>query len=250
VLSNPRCSVSLDLDRECSKVEEALGRIPIRPEVLRQATRSKLLESICDGEHQIFHFMGHGAVDPLIGEGVLVLEDEYGGQDFLQASTLASFFTGKPMPRLVVLASCSSAEPGRDPAFGPFASVAAALVAAGFPTVVAMQSEILDRSAIRFTERLYRRIVQGDPIEAAVSEARIALRAAQAETLDWAVPVLFVRGHTEGMSGREVSALLEPASSAERRDPLVSQVISQRDVDFQQNFGYVHEVHQRVDPKK
>jgi hypothetical protein len=230
VLSNPRYLIHLDLDSECASVEEALARISIRPEILRGATRSRLSESICDGEHQIVHFMGHGMFDPEIGEGVLLLENEKGGPDHLPASTFAGFFAGKPMPSLVVLASCLSAEPGRDPAFGPFASVATALVAAGLPAVVAMQTRVRNRRAIRFTERLYRRLVKGDPIEAAVSQARLALRAGQAETIDWAVPVLFVRGQAGGVPE---TASLEPPKRRESPSPARSTTIYQRDVGIQ-----------------
>lgn len=244
-LSNPRDSEALDLESECAKVTEALERISIRPEILKQTTHSSLLERICDGEHQIVHFMGHGTFNSTIGEGMLLLEDESHGRDPLPASALAGFFAGKPMPRLVVLASCRSADPGSDPAFGPFASVAAALVAAGLPAVVAMQTTVEDRSAIRFTERLYRRIAQGDPIEAAVSQARIALRAGQADTLDWAVPVLFVRGPAGGaLRGEEPLAQAVPQSS-EHRNPSVTMVINNQGiVETQQNFGYVGSVHQ------
>jgi hypothetical protein len=241
-LSNPLGSVRLDLESECAKVEEALARIPIRPTVLRQATRSKLFDSICDTEPQIVHFMGHGTFDPALGEGVLVLEDENAEQDLIRASTFAGFFAGKPMPRLVVLASCRSGESGSDRAFGPFASVAAALIAAGLPAVVAMQTTVRDRSAIRFTECLYRRIARDEPIEAAVCNARIALQMDRTETPDWAVPVLFAQRVTE--------VTLSERPYPDRRDPSISQVISQRDVKFQQNFGYVHEVHMYGEPKK
>jgi hypothetical protein len=248
-LSNPRDSEALDLDSECARVQEALGRIPIRPEILRQTTHSRLLERICDGEHQIIHFMGHGTFNSAIGEGSLLLEDESHGRDPLPASALAGFFAGKPMPRLVVLASCRSADPGSNPAFGPFASVAAALVAAGLPAVVAMQTTVEDRSAIRFTERLYRRIAQGDPIEAAVSQARIALQAGQPDTLDWAVPVLFVRGQAEGALIKEESAAPTPPPSPERRDPSVSVAVTNNEsVNTQQIFGYVGHLHQGGEP--
>jgi len=249
-LSNPRCSIRLDLDSECARVKEALGRIQICPKVLRHVTRSTLLDSICDGEHQIVHFMGHGTFDSAIGEGVLLLEDEHGGQDFLRASTLASFFAGKPMPRLVVLGCCLSAEPGRDPTFGPFSSVAAALVAAGLPAVVAMQTEVLDRSAIRFTERLYRRLAKGDPIEAAVSEARIALRACWVEMLDWAAPVLFVRGQAEKALSIEGSTVPSSPPSPEPRDPSVNMAVLAGQVKVQNNFGYVRNVYQNGESSK
>jgi hypothetical protein len=250
-MSNPHHLIPLDLDSECARVEAALERIPIRPEILRKATRSGLLESIGDGEHQIVHFMGHGAFDPRIGEGVLLLEDENHRQDILRGSTFASFFAGKPMPHLVILASCHSAEPGRDPACGPFASVAAALVAAGLPAVIAMQTAVRDRKAIRFTERLYSRIAEGDPIEAAVSQARIALRAGQPDTLDWAVPVLFVRGQAEKPLSRGDSATPIPPPSPERQDPSIGMIVNNRDVfGIQQNFGSVGSVHQSGEPRK
>jgi hypothetical protein len=236
---NPRNPVCLDLDRECAGVEEALGRIPIRPKILRSTTRSSLLESISDGENQIVHFMGHGVFRPAIGEGELLLENERSGRDFLPASTFASFFAGKPMPRLVVLASCHSAEPGRDPAFGPFASVAASLVASGLPAVIAMQTAVRDRSAIRFTQRLYRRLAKGDPVEAAVAEARIALCSEKPETFDWAVPVLFVRGQIGEIAELTNPELPEPGqrpvakSPEESPLPARSTTIYQRDVGVQ-----------------
>lgn len=210
-LSNPGDLERLDLESECTAVEEALGRLSICPEILRRATRSKLDESLRDGEHQIVHFMGHGSFSRSSREGVLLLEDRYRERDPLPASLFASFFVGKPMPRLVVLASCLSAEPGRDPVVGPFASVAAALVAAGLPAVIAMQAPVRDKSAIRFTERLYRRLAKGDPVEAAVAEARIVLRAEKPKALDWAVPVLFVR--------EQAGRIAEPTCSEEVKPP-------------------------------
>lgn len=238
-LSNPRHLPPLDLESERARVEEALGRIAIRPAILRHATCSRLHDSIRDGEHQVVHFMGHGTFDPEFGEGGLLLEHERRVRDLLPASTLASFFAGKPMPRLVILASCLSAEPGRDPASGPFASVAAALVAAGLPAVVAMQTKVRNRSAIRFTERLYRRLVEGDPIEAAVSDARIALQAGREELLDWAVPVLFVRGQAEGPPIGEESAVSTPPPSSERCDSSVSLVVNNQNVHNQVNSAKV-----------
>jgi hypothetical protein len=237
VLANPRGSVPLDIDRETAAVEQALGSIPIRPAILREATRSRLLESISDGEHQIVHFMGHGTFDRTIGEGVLALEDEHRGLDLVRASTLASFFSGKPMPRLVILESCHSGEPGLDPSFGPFAGVAAALVARGLPAVLAMQTAVRDRSAIRFTTRLYRRLALGDPVEAAVSHARNALWAGQAEALDWAVPVLFVRGQEGSLRGDDstVPTTQQPPGSI-RLD------VKAQNVNTQINIGHAGQV--------
>lgn len=197
-LASPAGEESLDFEGECGAVEEALVRNRVRPQIVKHTTRSALHKAISDSAPQIVHFMGHGELDSKRGEGVLLLEDGEGIRDALDASTFASFFVGRPAPRLVILTSCLTGTVGRERVFSAFSSVAAALVGAGLPAVIAMQSELRDHNAIRFAERLYRRVIAKDPVEAAVSAARVALRGADPYTLDWAVPVLYVcaRGNT------------------------------------------------------
>jgi tetratricopeptide (TPR) repeat protein len=192
-LSNPTDSEWLDVDREAAEVKAALAGVGLSPLVLVKATRSSLFETISDFEPQVVHLMGHGMFDEMAGEGALLLDDEFGLEDCLLASSLAASFVGKPMPRLVILSACLTAHSGRGHDRGPFASMAVALAAAGLPAVIAMQSEVFDRNAIQFTSRLYRRLVRGDPIEAAVAEARSAIGVGRLGALDWAAPVLFVR---------------------------------------------------------
>lgn len=187
----------IDADVECTRVQEVLVRRSIRPEVLSRVMHSDLFDSISDRQPQIVHFMGHGTFDQGTGEGALMIENAENRAEALPASTFAQFFSDKPMPRLVILTACYSAEMGGDPDFGPFAGVAASLIAHGLPAVIAMQAVLQDRSAIRFTERLYECLVDGNPVEAAVANARKALSGQWATTLDWALPVLFVRGATE-----------------------------------------------------
>jgi hypothetical protein len=59
--------------------------------------------------------------------------------------------------------------------------------------VLAHRAPIWDDSALILAEELYLRLAQGDPIEAAVAEARRALRLKERGTADWTVPSLFVR---------------------------------------------------------
>lgn len=207
--ANPGGSDPLDLVRECGKVEEALKRNLGRPSILRHAARLPLHQWICDSEPQIVHFMGHGDLDRDRGEGVLILENENGQEDALDASTFASFFAGRAAPQLVILTSCLTAVTGHERQFGAFSSVAAALVGAGLPAVIAMQSEIRDHNAILFTERLYRALMRRnstESIEAAVTEARVAVNLADRLTLDWAAPVLFVRGEKSPQIQRPIAA--------------------------------------------
>jgi hypothetical protein len=233
--ANPHGSEPLDLDRECAKVEEALKRNQGRPAIVRHAARLPLHQWICDTEPQIVHFMGHGDLDPDRGEGVLILENENGDEDALDASTFASFFAGRAAPQLVILTSCFTAVPGRKRRFGAFSSVAAALVAAGLPAVIAMQSEIRDHNAILFTERLYRALMRRnsmESIEAAVTEARVAVHLADRLTLDWAAPVLFIRGEK---SPRIQVPIAAPPS------PPPSQYIVQGEIVVINNHGTVNQ---------
>lgn len=213
-LSNPADSDQLELQRESDEIKSALAQVHLSPVVLDKTTRSSLFESISDFEPQVVHFMGHGIFDEKAGEGALLLEDDFGLEDPLSASALAASFVGKPIPRLVVLSACLTATSGTH-ACGPFAAMAVALVAAGLPAVIAMQSEVLDRNAVQFTSRLYRRLVRGDPIEAAVADARAVIGTRRTGKLDWAAPVLFVRaqGRTSMLELRELSHSLQPAST-------------------------------------
>jgi hypothetical protein len=227
--SNPRDWEPLALDAECAAACTALERVGVRPRVLRHATRVALLDRIGDDEPQIVHFMGHGTFHPSSGEAVLVLEDDTAAADLLPASTFASFFVGRSAPRVLVLACCHSAELSPRAALGPFASLAAHLVATGLPAVIAMQTAVGDRSAVRFTDCLYRRLAQGDPVEAAVSHGRVALRAEHSATLDWAVPVLYLRNK----AGGEEAVTTPPLSSALPEPPTQSIVVVHGNVGVQ-----------------
>lgn len=191
--ANPADTDRLKLNAELKRVSDILSRHDLRPVILERTTRSVLLERIGDCEPQIVHFMGHGSIDSPHGKGVLLFEGKRRAIDAVDAPTFASFFVGRAMPRLVLLNSCLTAATGRARTFNAFSSVAAALIAAGVPAVIAMQSTIRDDNAVKFTEALYGALVRGNAIEDALSQARAALSARNRFMLDWAAPVLYVR---------------------------------------------------------
>lgn len=241
-LANPHGTDDLEVHRECANVKTALARIGIQPQVVEHANRATLFERIADADPQVVHFMGHSDIDAETGDGVLLLEDETGDEDRLPGTTFAGFFTGSSAPRLVILTSCLSARRGRGQ---PFAGIAFSLVAAGLPAVVAMQSKVGDESAIRFTNRLYSRISFDDPIEAAVADARRALKSGRKQTLDWAAPVLFVRGTTSSASADRGRA----AAGAETLHPIVKMSVTNRDVQWQTNVAYANHIHAMKGPE-
>lgn len=245
VMSDPLNADALDVERERTAIESALAEVSIRPTVLKHATRQGLLERITDHEPQVVHFIGHGELGEADGEGVLVLENADRAEDRLQASTFAAFFNGRAMPRLVVLAACLTGV-SSDRKAAPFAGVAMSLVAAGLPAVIAMQSEISNESAIRFSEWLYRRLARGAPLEAAVAHARQAVLAevvaGSQPSLDWASPVLFMRGQAGSPLER---GRVTPAIASSHATPQVHMPITTTGpIDTQINTAFVGNLYQ------
>jgi tetratricopeptide (TPR) repeat protein len=64
------------------------------------------------------------------------------------------------------------------------------------PAVIAMQGEISDAAAIIFSRTFYQQLAAGEPIDAAVTEGRRAILSEGRGSLEWAIPVLFMRTPT------------------------------------------------------
>jgi hypothetical protein len=93
--------------------------------------------------------------------------------------------------RLAVLGAC---EGGRRDQVNAWTGVVPALTRAGIPAVVGMQYKIRDKNAIVFSRRFYRALAAGQPIDAAVTDGRLAiLNRSGDDERDWGVPVLYLR---------------------------------------------------------
>jgi CHAT domain-containing protein len=194
VMANPEGSSKLDLADERSRVEKALRTIGgVEPRVLEHATTKGLQRCLAAENFQIVHFMGHGSFQDHSAEGVVLLENADGGGDEVSGEVLATLLKQRAGPALVILNACRTAKSSERRDAPPFSGVAAALVGKGIPAVLAMQTVVGDDAAITLAETIYERLTAGDPIEAAVSEARLALYAVSQSPPDWAIPALFVR---------------------------------------------------------
>lgn len=150
-----------------------------------------LREALRDHEPHVLHFMGHGELEPAAGRGSLVFETGTGERQDLSDRAVAQLLAGCPV-RLVVLNACDGGRvaPVAD---GPAGGVAAALLGAGVPAVLAMGDAIGDAAAIRFAGAFYRAMAAGDPVEAALAEGRQALFHHEQPDLSWTLPLLFAR---------------------------------------------------------
>jgi hypothetical protein len=92
--------------------------------------------------------------------------------------------------RLVLLNTCEGAKGGQHDLFSV---TAATLAQRGIPAVLAMQYEITDRAAIECTRAFYEALAAGLPVDAAVAEARTAISVGVTNSLEWGIPVLYLR---------------------------------------------------------
>ncbi len=155
-------------------------------------TPGHVLKAMLEARADIFHFMGHGHRDPKTGEPRLILADDADRAVPILPDVLAQLL-GQRGIRLVVLCACDSgARSGTE-----WGGVASALLGAGIPAVVAMQSRVGDRLGAAFSVALYRALVAGLTVDEAVFQGRIAVRAASLpgtpHVRDWGVPVLYLR---------------------------------------------------------
>ena len=180
----------LDGEREWMVLREALAdlerRALVKLERLDPASLGALQERLRRGIFHVFHFAGHGAVDPQTGDGVLNFVDEVGQTRAITGTDLATLFHDHVSLRLALLNACETAQVS---SLNAFAGVAPKLVRQGIPAVIVMQASFSDRTAVVFAREFYAAVADGYSVDAAMSEARKAAFALGGA--EWGIPVLY-----------------------------------------------------------
>jgi hypothetical protein len=192
MISSPTGYPPLDVEQEWSLLTDALAAAKEEGQVIVErlpASMSTLRRQLRRQAFHMFHFVGHGYYRPDWADGVLIMEDPNGRPQEVTGEELGSLLNEYDQTRLAVLNACEGA---RTDASGPFAGVAQSLIQQGLPAVVAMQFEITDDAAIIFAQELYGAIADGYPLEAALAEARGAIRDA-GNPAEWGTPVWYSR---------------------------------------------------------
>jgi serine/threonine protein kinase/formylglycine-generating enzyme required for sulfatase activity len=197
VLASPRDQhyPSIKLDRELQLLQAALREPITHGQIVLDVisgpdTRSRLSARLRRPVH-VLHFLCHGESDHTSDISRLIFEDAEGYADPVDAaSLLISLQRLEELPRLVLLNACLGAVPsGND----SFSSVGAALFRSGVPAVIAMQFELTEDTAAELTRVFYTELIARTPVDLALTEARLALAEKYPHTLDWCIPVLFLR---------------------------------------------------------
>ena len=193
VVSAPSDYEPLDASAERAKLETALKPLfdqgAVEIDWLEEPNLLALQRKMRSDTYHILHFIGHGGFDDKKGEGALLFEDEGGRGRLVSGDMLAPVLKDKVALRLVVLNSCEGARNSVD---DPFSGVATSLVEREVPAVIGMQFEITDRAAILFATEFYTVLAEGQPVDQAITEARLAIFADHND-VEWATPVLFMR---------------------------------------------------------
>lgn len=188
--AGPNDVEKLDLAGEVERIAKALkAQERIHPHFLDSASVASIRERLLQQPASILHFAGHGYAEEQRG---VVLEGERKKPRYVEASRWAEQLADLHL-RLVVLNACSTAAPAHA-ADEPFHGVAQALIRAGLPAVVAMREPILDAAGLVFAQKFYGRLARLDTVDAALSEARLALRDQLPDSHSWALPTLFLGG--------------------------------------------------------
>jgi len=166
----------------------------------------------------IFHFIGHGAFRRTTGGGdggtaALYLEKADGTWQAVKDEEIVSMLTAVgTLPHLTFLVACESAKREAG-ATSPFVGLGPKLVQAGVPAVVAMQEQVPVELARALSSEFYTRLAEHGEVDRALNQAR--LQVFDKRSVDWAVPVLFMRIR----SGRLFGAELEDDAPAPGEPP-------------------------------
>jgi hypothetical protein len=226
VISSPNDQVPLDVDREMQQIYRALGPLEragkVQITVMQGATVQTLRRQLLNAEYHVLHYSGHGHYSAQDGEGYLIFEDDDRSSVRVNSSRLGMLLRDERSLRLVVLNACSSAQHGDS---DPFSGVAAGLVRAGSPAVLAMQTSVAHETARCFTAAFYQSLADGCPIDMAVSEGRKEIEFLSRDSVDWAIPQLYMRvpdGILFALRGTK-----QPDDSLELRPPPTRNIATQ-----------------------
>jgi len=222
VAANPIGSRPLDLAAEQQRFIEVSGDgARVKVDFLPKATLGALVDRLQGERFHVLHFMGHGGFEAGSRRAALLFETARGLAEAVTGDALANNLQGHSWLQLAVLNACQSGDHRATESNDPFIGVATTLVQAGLPAVVAMRGSISNRGATAFSKSLYSALAQGEPIDAAVTQARRAISPNATTSLEWSVPMLFLR------SGDGRLFALEPARPPEISPALPSSSNSQ-----------------------
>jgi hypothetical protein len=193
IISNPTNLADLDgfapIDAasELERAKNALSHLAVTTLAPNEyATLNTLAEKLRD-DIDILYLVAHGAVSE--GEPRIFLQDDTGALNDVKSEDLVARISElQDAPRLVVLASCQSANLSATDN-GVLAALGPRLAAAGVAAVIAMQGNVTMQTVAQFMPVFFKELQRDGQIDRAMAAARAAVR----DNADAWMPVLFLR---------------------------------------------------------
>lgn len=177
----------VDVNGELERAKSALGNLAVTTLDANQNASLNTLTEKLRGDIDILYLVAHGAV--IDGEPRLYLQGDDGNVNVVNGGELVTRISElKNAPRLVVLASCQSANMTSGDN-GALAGLGPRLAAAGVSAVIAMQGNISMQTVAQFMPIFFKELQRDGQIDRAMSVARAAVR----DNADSWMPVLFLR---------------------------------------------------------
>jgi len=176
--------------------------------MLPQASLTDIARACASECYTHVHLLAHGgaAGDPEHPHYAVLLRGAVGAPDpdYVSGDRLAAAMLGQlttptqsnsafSCPAVVTLANCDSGNQGS--VILPGSSVAHALHSAGVPLVVGSLFPLSKRGSVRLTQELYEGLLGGDDPRCVLHRARLALRAEDTRTHDWASMIAYASFH-------------------------------------------------------
>ncbi len=211
MIASPSDYPTLAVEEEWRQLQDALAGL-LRKQIvaidrLDPPTLPALRARLRANGYHAFHFIGHGAFDENVQDGLLLMEDASGRGKAVPGQLLGALLHDERTLRLAVLNAC---EGGRASRTDPFAGVAQSLLQQEIPAVIAMQFPITDEAAAAFSREFYAAVAVGLPVDAALAEARKAILT-DVSDVEWGKPVLYLRA-ADGRVFDIAGPITQPAS--------------------------------------
>ena len=209
---------AIDATREFERARDAITarqvpgghHIAVR-RLAKRATIYNIVSEMRENYADVIYLACHGMLTD-DGGPRLLLENEDGLGEMVKGEQLVERLSGsQERPRMVILASCQSAEAREDDGL---VALAPRLALSGVPNVLAMQGDITMESVARFIPRLFGELADHGQIDRAVAAARSDIR----DRRDWWMPTLY----TQSTSGVLWPARIMEGNTFDRWEAVIS----------------------------
>ena len=190
----PDGMAELDLTKEENNIRAALEPLHNRVELVvqRHISLDRLRHLLMRAQTRerpfhVWHHCGHGGFfNSSTGNTFGLAFENRGTLEWVSVRQVNTLVEACDALRMIVLNVCHGASS---------AGLVPALALLGVPAVIGFRSRVFDQTALTFARTFYEAALH-KPVDVALGQARLALTMEQSLSVDWALPLLFLRTTT------------------------------------------------------